>query len=375
MGCASSVSCSVPASVPTLSTLDEYEIGKVIGKGAFSICRSAVHRTSYERVAIKTVDKSTPAYDQTMVRTEMDVLQQIHHPACVKLLSLFESMDSIHMIMERAFGGTLQDRIDEGPLKENVAAAITCQILDGLAHLHSLGICHRDVKPVNILMHTNNSESSRYDLIKLADYGLAAQGAGDYADCMDSVCGTAMYAAPEMLKIAAENSDGKYSCKVDVWSAGCTAYAMLCGKSPFYKFVGKTVQMVTSIIAGDFCFEEKSWSNVSFKAKDVVSSLMQLQPALRPTATKARANARVWNSAAQRQEKVVAHGLLRSPSSESEVSFASTTVGDDVYEKNQKSRSDFSVSQALVTSVVMLEDSLHQRSDESDLFVLSRNES
>jgi len=326
MGCASSVDGAQTPNRDEHRTLNEFETGRVLGKGAFSVCRAAVHVATGERVAIKTVDKNSNVYNNQMMQAEMEILQLVKHPACMQLSYLFESLDSIHIVMERALGGTLQDRIEtEGSLKEFAAATILTQLLDGLNHLHSLGVAHRDVKPSNILMLSNHHDSPRFNLIKLTDYGLAALECGGYEECMDMVCGTPMYAAPEMLRIAAEKCTRKYSQKVDVWSAGCTLYAMLSGASPFQEFSGRTIQMVTKIVAGDYTLTEDKWNDITSQAKTVLRSLMQLDPSIRPTAKDAKSKTKIWATASRRRERSKRAMVFESlENDESDMSFAST---------------------------------------------------
>lgn len=98
------------------------------------------------------------------------------------------------------------------------------QVLEGLAHIHSLSIVHRDLKPENIFIA---SSADGVDNVKIGDFGLATSGQfsvdraaaanGYEADDMTRSIGTAYYSAPEVRSA----SNGMYSTKVDV----CFLYA------------------------------------------------------------------------------------------------------------------------------------------------------
>mmetsp|Transcript_19587 Transcript_19587/g.30689 ORF Transcript_19587/g.30689 Transcript_19587/m.30689 type:complete len:385 (+) Transcript_19587:168-1322(+) len=325
MGCAASATSVRPEKAMRPQSFDEFQVGRTLGKGTFSCVKAGVHAPTKAKVAIKSIERSSTHFDQKMVDSEICIMQGLRHPNCVKLIDTFVLKDAVHLVMERAFGGNLFDRIQEkGPMEEGVAAFVIKQVIDAQIHLHSSGIVHRDIKPHNILFASNVEDSSSYNLVKLTDFGLAAEVEGDaYADNLDSVVGTAQYAAPEMLRIAVEKkSQGlAYGAKVDMWSTGCTLFHMLAGETPFGRYADKTILMVRNIIKGDFKFDALVWESVSKEAMDFVCMLMSTEPKQRPTAREAMLWGKVWLS----QARSSATGF----SSSSRLSEASTVALSD----------------------------------------------
>jgi serine/threonine protein kinase len=92
----------------------------------------------------------------------------------------------------------------QGPFPESQARAIHLQILRALAYLHSIEVCHRDVKPENVLLMSNDPTSTDYTRIVLADFGMSAHRAGISAcePVLGTLHGTPEFAAPELLILA-----------------------------------------------------------------------------------------------------------------------------------------------------------------------------
>ena len=126
--------------------------------------------------------------------------------------------------MEYIKGGTLKRLIEtKHSFSENEACIIIEKLLSAIAYIHSKNVCHRDVKPENIMMNDYNDLTS----LKLVDFGLSAQNFDNFED--SNYCGTYLYMAPEQIE------KRLYSKEVDVWSVGIILYMLLNeGKHPFY---------------------------------------------------------------------------------------------------------------------------------------------
>lgn len=117
-----------------------------------------------------------------------------------------------------------------------------------------------------------NEEFNNFD-IKIADLGCAVQF--DSKKGLDTVLGTPLYMAPELVK------EQKYNEKVDVWSLGCIVYQLLSGKTPFD---GKSIQQINRFICTkEVSFKEKQWANVSPGAKDFIMQCLDRNQTTRPS--------------------------------------------------------------------------------------------
>jgi Protein kinase domain len=126
--------------------------------------------------------------------------------------------------LEHMDGGSLQDLMKTGPQSSAVIQGISRQLFAGLAHLHSLRIIHRDVKPSNCLINSAGC-------VKLADFGLARTlGANSLAE---SFLGTYEFMSPERV------AGGSYSFASDVWALGLTLHAVAIGEYPYRAVGGK----------------------------------------------------------------------------------------------------------------------------------------
>jgi len=209
---------------------DIYQLGQKLGEGSFGQVREARDRISGRLQAVKILDarirdRHGPVAedaDQALARSaarEIYLWEQIgHHPNCVCLIESFRERGLFYMVMER-HSCSLMDRLTEGTaMHEASLRGSFHDMLQGLAHLHSLKIAHRDVKPDNFLVGVDMTT------VKLCDFGMAAHVPWGY---LCGVYGTSPYMAPEMLRGA------KYDESVDVWSLGATCFLMLFGEFPY----------------------------------------------------------------------------------------------------------------------------------------------
>lgn len=148
-----------------------YEVQELIGHGASSEVFAACIRASRQAVAVKRVFKRrccVGARATRRLRDEVRVLSSLKHPHVVEMLEVWETPTELLIVMERAHGGELFDRIVErGNFREHEAKTIMRQLLSALAAMHRNCVIHRDVKPENLLLTTKCG----WD-IKLSDFGL-----------------------------------------------------------------------------------------------------------------------------------------------------------------------------------------------------------
>lgn len=272
---------SLGTSQQSPSVLTYYHLGRCIGKGNFSEVHIGVHRETGDRVAVKIVDTmkteqfSKKSRSVTLnIDSEMQVLRSLDHPNIIRFYGMYRSPTNVHLILEYADGGDLLNRIlEKGCYDEKDGRIVFSQICAGVAYLHSRDICHRDLKPDNVLLTADGTA-------KLSDFGLARH-ASQSENNFRTYCGTPHYFAPEMFKLQKQQVDG-YGKAVDVWSLGVILYIIVSGKPPF-----DDENLGEQVVNGIFEFDGPEFESVSDSAKDLISRLMTVDPKLRLTADEA----------------------------------------------------------------------------------------
>ena len=204
------------------SSLKEYYIKGIIGKGTFSIVKLGIDRITGEKVAIKILNKKKifNKKDAERIEREIQILKNINHINLIKIIKIKEDSENYYMIMEYCEIGELFNYIVKKiKLDENESSYYYFQLINGLDYIHSKNIVHSDLKPENLLLCNKN-------ILKIIDFGLSNYNKNDIF--LSTPCGSPYYASPEMI-------DGKkYNGNlVDIWSTGIILFAMLCGYLPF----------------------------------------------------------------------------------------------------------------------------------------------
>jgi serine/threonine-protein kinase len=208
------------------TALPAYEIGPVIGGGAFGIVYAARHRVLGREVAIKQLwpDLLADRRARRGFAAEACLLASLEHPHVVRVYDYVERGVQA-LVLEYLGGGTLRHVLTTGPVSVGAACAIALDLLDGLEYAHQRGALHRDIKPENVLFSAHGS-------LKLADFGLARLIRPHPMATTSSPIyqpGTPAYMAPEQLA----TSLGWISPATDVWAAGAVLYELLVGQRPF----------------------------------------------------------------------------------------------------------------------------------------------
>ena len=217
---------------------DKYLILEKIGQGGMASVYRAKHLAFGEIRALKVVSTKLMDDDAFVRRfkTEAVVTRKLQHPNAVRVDDLDTTEDGRpFIIMECVEGRDLRAVIQrEGPLQVDRALNIARQAASALAAAHELGITHRDIKPDNILMVTEEDGS---ELVKVLDFGIAKvrEGAmdlgGGYTPTKTGmVVGTPQYISPEQaMGKQGDAIDGR----ADLYSLGVVLYEMLTGHLPF----------------------------------------------------------------------------------------------------------------------------------------------
>lgn len=255
-----------------------YTLGDELGRGRFSVVKSAMHLKENTRYAVKVVENKSLGDEENLeaLETEIAILKQLNHQHIVSLKEVVVSKQDTYIVMELLSGGELFNRIvDQGPFPEAAAAGLFAQILLSMEYLHSLNIVHRDVKPENILYLSDGANQ-----IKLIDFGYAGVWHPDKQ--LTGLCGTPDYVAPEVLTWYEDDERGTpYGKGSDLWSLGVLLYVILSGCSPFS--ADEEEAILELVAQAKFEFHEAEWSHISEHAKSLIRQLLVVDPAKRLT--------------------------------------------------------------------------------------------
>ena len=202
--------------------LGQYEVQDFIGQGAMGLVYRAYHVQLQRTGAVKVLQGIAPDPDTTArFRHEAQAIAQMRHPNIVNVYDFGEHDGVPYMIIEFVPGGSLANRLSNGPLDAATALKYLRGIAAGLDHAHALGIVHRDVKPANVLLEKD-------DTPVLADFGLAKLMQGSSLKSMTGVTtGTPAYMAPEQV------TGTRVGPAADRYALATMAYEMLTGVIPF----------------------------------------------------------------------------------------------------------------------------------------------
>uniref|UniRef100_A0AAZ3RRW2 Serine/threonine-protein kinase n=1 Tax=Oncorhynchus tshawytscha TaxID=74940 RepID=A0AAZ3RRW2_ONCTS len=263
-----SISISVSNSQITenvdISSVYQIFADEVLGSGQFGIVYGGKHRKTGRDVAIKIIDKMRfPTKQESQLRNEVAILQNLHHPGIVNLECMFETPERVFVVMEKLHGDMLEMILssEKSKLPERLTKFLVTQILVALRHLHFKNIVHCDLKPENVLL----ASAEPFPQVKLCDFGFA-RIIGEKS-FRRSVVGTPAYLAPEVLR-----SKG-YNRSLDMWSVGVIVYVSLSGTFPF----NEDEDINDQIHNAAFMYPPNPWKDISGEATDLINNLLQVK--------------------------------------------------------------------------------------------------
>ncbi|KAF7253359.1 Serine/threonine-protein kinase D3 [Varanus komodoensis] len=222
--------CQIQENVD-ISSVYQIFADEVLGSGQFGIVYGGKHRKTGRDVAIKVIDKMRfPTKQESQLRNEVAILQNLHHPGIVNLECMFETPERVFVVMEKLHGDMLEMILssEKSRLPERITKFMVTQV-------------------------------------KLCDFGFA-RIIGEKS-FRRSVVGTPAYLAPEVLR-----SKG-YNRSLDMWSVGVIIYVSLSGTFPF----NEDEDINDQIQNAAFMYPPNPWKEISSEAIDLINNLLQVK--------------------------------------------------------------------------------------------------
>ena len=200
-----------------------YELEEIVGTGGMSVVYRAWDLKSEREVAVKVLRLEYHT-DQDFIRQfnrEAQAASKVTHPNIVSMYDVGQDGDTRFLVMEYVKGVTLKDMIrQQGKIECKRAVQIALKILAAVDHAHKNGIVHRDIKPQNILVDSENR-------VKVTDFGIARVLDSGSNTGTGNVLGSVHYFSPEQARGSVADA------KSDLYSVGVVLYEMVTGRVPF----------------------------------------------------------------------------------------------------------------------------------------------
>ncbi|MBF0143161.1 MAG: serine/threonine protein kinase [Magnetococcales bacterium] len=207
-------------------TLGNFRLGQRLGKGSAGVVYEGYDQERLQPVAIKTIDSDCLGSPRGLMlrerlRREARVLEGLYHPNIARVYAFREEEGIPFLVMELVRGETLANRLRSGNLPD-LASRLgwVVGVLSGIAHVHGLGVVHRDLKPGNIVVPGDGSA------VKVTDFGIASTPE-ESEFSVTRLSGTPGYMAPEQLM------GGLADPRSDLFAIGVVLYELVIGQKPF----------------------------------------------------------------------------------------------------------------------------------------------
>ena len=202
---------------------ERYQLADFIGQGGMSLVYRAVDIRTGHSVAVKILKSEYNSDKEFLERfqREAQAASLMSHHNIVNLLDVGVEGEYRYLVLEYVSGNTLKEIIQQkGRMNTNTAIQIAIRILSALQHAHDNGIVHRDIKPQNVLVHSDGH-------VKVADFGIARMTSAVTISRGDTVVGSVHYSSPEQASGTVADATS------DIYSTGIVLYEMLTGQVPF----------------------------------------------------------------------------------------------------------------------------------------------
>ncbi|KAH0511005.1 Aurora kinase A [Microtus ochrogaster] len=237
-------------------TLEDFDIGRPLGKGKFGNVYLAREKQSKFILALKVLFKTQleKAGVEHQLRREVEIQSHLRHPNILRLYGYFHDATRVYLILEYAPLGTVYRELQKhSKFDEQRTATYITELANALSYCHSKRVIHRDIKPENLLLGPNGE-------LKIADFGWSVHAPSSRRT---TLCGTLDYLPPEMIEGRMHDE------KVDLWSLGVLCYEFLVGMPPFEaQTYQETYRRISRV---EFTFPEF----VTEGARDLISRLLK----------------------------------------------------------------------------------------------------
>lgn len=248
-----------------------YQLIESIGSGNYAEVYKALSPERNRFFAIKAIEltENNENYRKNFLLKEMEIISKLKHPSIVKHYEMGQTHNKLYMIMEYCANGSITDWLrDKGAFSESTAWELDIRIIDGLNHMHSMSMAHRDLKLENILltdkMHPKISDFS-YSVI-----------VDEKETQSTTFCGSLPYFAPEILQRKPHNP-----LPSDVWALGVCFYVMVCDGLPFK--INDEKQMLNKQLERDWDFKKRVQNKLSNDFKQIIHKMLEPDVAKRAT--------------------------------------------------------------------------------------------
>lgn len=226
--------------------LDRYQIVRKLGSGGMGTVFLARDVKLQRDVAIKMLKDNT-VEDQASVerfKREVKTIAGLSHPNVISLFDFAEEDGHFYAVMEFVSGTTLDQHLEQNPLRREDAISIALGIAQGLTAAHKSGIVHRDIKPSNVMLTDDNQ-------VKILDFGLATSrktleldgetmSKSGLQTQIGTIMGTVGYMSPEQVKGSTADK------RSDIFSFGAVLFEMLTGQRAFKR--DSTIETMSAIL-------------------------------------------------------------------------------------------------------------------------------
>lgn len=249
-------------------TLGHYEVVSRLGEGGMGSVYRALDKSLQRYVALKVIRSGAKSSTDTqqLQRLFQEAIAQarVNHPNVVHIYYVGRDDESPFLAMELVDGGTIADRLANGPLPFLEIIDIAIQTADALGHSVKFDILHGDIKPSNILL-------TRDGVAKLSDFGLARR-LSQATETGQIAAGTPVYMAPET--VAPDAAD----IRSDMYSLGITLFEMTFGGLPYTFHASTFAKCIETHQTADVQFPDLWPVEVPHGWRDVLAKLLAKSP-------------------------------------------------------------------------------------------------